>query len=87
VIHWRIGDRLDGGVDVYELVISDGACRLSPRPEGEPNLTLSLGAVDFLNVVTGNAHPVLLVMRGKLKTKGDLGLTAKFPNLFDVPKP
>jgi hypothetical protein len=87
VIHWRIGDRPDGEVDVYELVISGGSCRLSPSPQGMPKLTLSLGAVDFLNLVTGNAHPVVLVMRGKLKTKGDLGLTAKFPNLFDVPKP
>jgi hypothetical protein len=87
VIHWNIGDRPDGGSDVYELVISGGSCRLSTRPERQPNLTLSLGGVDFLNLVTGNAHAVMLVMRGKLKTKGDAGLVAKFPSLFDVPKP
>jgi hypothetical protein len=29
----------------------------------------------------------MLVMRGKLKTSGDLALTAKFPQLFDNPKP
>jgi putative sterol carrier protein len=86
VIHWNIGDRPDGGTDVYELVIADGSCKLSPRPEHEPRLTLSISGVDFLNLVTGNAHPVALVMRGKLKTKGDLALTAKFPNLFDIPK-
>lgn len=87
VIHWVIGDRPDGGVDTYELVIADGRCELSPAPQREPKLTLALGAVDFLNLVTGNAHAVALVMRGKLKTKGDLALTAKFPNLFDIPKP
>lgn len=87
VIHWNIGDRPDGGTDVYEIVIAGGTCRLSARPDGVPRLTLSLGAVDFLNLVTGNAHPVMLVMRGKLKTKGDLGLTARFPNLFDLPRP
>jgi hypothetical protein len=87
VIHWNVGDRPDGGTDVYEIVISGGTCRLSPKPEGVPKLTLSLSGVDFLNLVTGNAHPVMLVMRGKLKTKGDLGLTAKFPNLFDLPRP
>ncbi|MGC1210924.1 MAG: SCP2 sterol-binding domain-containing protein [Micromonospora sp.] len=87
VIHWRIGDRPDGGVDTYQLVIADGTCELSPRPDAEPALTLSLGAVEFLQLITGNAHPVMLVMRGRLKTAGDLGVTAKFPTLFDVPRP
>ncbi|MDG4766935.1 SCP2 sterol-binding domain-containing protein [Solwaraspora sp. WMMD406] len=87
VIHWNIGDRPDGGTDVYELVIADGVCQLSDQPDREPKLTLSLGAVDFLHLVTGNARAVMLVMKGKLKTKGDMALTAKFPSLFDVPKP
>lgn len=87
VIHWRIGDRPDGGVDTYQLVIANGTCTLSPRPHAEPALTLSLGAVEFLQLITGNAHPVMLVMRGKLKTTGDLGVTAKFPTLFDIPRP
>jgi hypothetical protein len=87
VVHWNIADRLDGGSDVYELVISRGTCRLSPSPQHEPQLTLSIGAVDFLRVVTGNAHPVALVMKGRLRTKGELGLIAKFPTLFAVPRP
>ncbi|MEV8513808.1 SCP2 sterol-binding domain-containing protein [Dactylosporangium sp. NPDC051484] len=86
VIHWVIGDRPDGGTDRYELTISNGVCRVSPAPTREPRLTLTIGAVDFLHVVTGNAHPVILVMKGKLHTKGDMVLTAKFPSLFDVPK-
>src|SRR5262249_34506002 len=60
VIHWNIGDRPDGGTDVYEIVISDGTCRLSPRADGKPKLTLSLSGVDFLNLVTGNANPMML---------------------------
>lgn len=86
VVHWNVGDRPDGGSDVYELVISGGRCALSAQPDREPGLTLTLGAVEFLQLVTGNAHPVALVMRGKLRTKGDLALTAKFPSLFDVPR-
>jgi putative sterol carrier protein len=86
VVHWKVGDRPDGGVDTYQLVIAGGVCELSTAPDREPRLTLTLSGVDFLNLVTGNAHAVALVMRGKLKTKGDLGLTAKFPNLFDVPR-
>jgi putative sterol carrier protein len=87
VVHWNITGRPDGGTDVYELVIGNRTCTLSPAPGRTPDLTLTLDAVDFLLLVTGNAHPVMLVMRGKLRTKGDLRLTARFPNMFDNPKP
>jgi hypothetical protein len=86
VIHWSIGDRPAGGADRYELIIADGTCAVSPAPTGEPRLTLTLGAVDFLRLVTGNAHAVLLVMKGRLRTAGELALTARFPSLFDPPK-
>ncbi|MFS8479851.1 MAG: SCP2 sterol-binding domain-containing protein [Micromonosporaceae bacterium] len=86
VIHWNIGDRPDGGVDTYELVIADGACTLSESPEREPKLSLTLGGADFLKVVSGNANPVMMFMTGKLKAKGDLGLAANIANLFDIPK-
>ncbi len=86
VVHWVVGDRPDGGADTYELVIANGTCTLSPKPENDPKLSLNLGAVDFLKVVSGNANPVMLFMTGKLKAKGDLGLAANIANLFDIPK-
>lgn len=86
VVHWNIGDGPDGRVDTYELVIADGKCTLSPEPVNEPKLALTLGAVDFLKVVSGNANPVMMFMTGKLKAKGDLGLAAKIGDLFDIPK-
>ncbi|RIV40272.1 SCP2 sterol-binding domain-containing protein [Micromonospora radicis] len=87
VVHWRIGDRPDGGVDTYEMIIADGTCTLSPSADRQPQLTLNLAAADFVHLVTGNAHAVMLVMRGRLKTRGDLGLTARFPNFFAAPRP
>ncbi|MFG1651594.1 SCP2 sterol-binding domain-containing protein [Micromonospora sp. NPDC049275] len=86
VIHWVIGDRPDGGADRYQLEIADGRCRVSPVADREAKLTLTIGGADFLLVVTGNAHPVVLTMKGRLRTRGDLALIAKFPSLFDVPK-
>jgi len=86
VIHWIIGDGRDGAFDTYELVIADGTCVLSPQPAHEPKLALTLGAADFLKVVSGNANPVMMFMTGKLKAKGDLGLAAKIADLFDIPK-
>jgi putative sterol carrier protein len=86
VIHWNVGDGPDGRVDTYELVIADGKCTLSPTPEHEPKLALTLGQADFLKVVSGNGNPVMMFMTGKLKAKGDLGLAAKIADLFDIPK-
>ncbi|MDT4989134.1 MAG: hypothetical protein QOI74_3228 [Micromonosporaceae bacterium] len=86
VIHWNISGAPDGGVDTYELVIADGACTLSPKPEHEPKLAITVGPVDFIKVVSGNGNPMMMFMTGKLKAKGDLGLAANIANLFDIPK-
>jgi len=86
VLHWNITGRPDGGADTYELVIADGACTLSPTAEAEPKLALTVGGVDFLQLITGSGNPMMMFMTGKLKAKGDLGLAANLANLFDLPK-
>ena len=86
VIHWTITGRPDGGADTYELVIADGKCVLSPSPEHEPKLAVTVAPVDFVKVVSGNGNPVMMFMTGKLKAKGDLGLAANIQNLFEIPK-
>jgi putative sterol carrier protein len=86
IIHWNITDRPDGGVDSYELVIANGTCTLSPSPDQDPKLAITVGPVDFLKVVSGAGNPMMMFMTGKLKAKGDLGLAANIANLFDIPK-
>ena len=86
VIHWIIGGRADGGEDTFEVVIADGACSISPTPSAEPKLTVSLAGVDFLQLLSGTANPMMMFMTGKLKAKGDLALAANLANLFDLPK-
>jgi hypothetical protein len=86
VIHWNVGGGADGGADTYELVIADGACTLSPTPDSDPKLAITVGPVEFIKVVSGNGNPMMMFMTGKLKAKGDLGLAANIANLFDIPK-
>jgi predicted lipid carrier protein YhbT len=86
VIHWMITDRPDGGTDHYEVVIANGACTISEKPEHDPKLTLTMAPVDFLKVVSGAGNPMMMFMTGKLKAKGDLALAANVTNLFDIPK-
>jgi putative sterol carrier protein len=86
VIQWVVGGGPDGGSDTYQVVIEDGACTTSSNADREPRLTITVGAVDFLKVVSGAGNPMMLFMTGKLKAKGDLGLAANIANLFDLPK-
>ena len=85
VIHWTVTGGPSGG-DKYELVIADGGCTLSSSADAEPKLAVTTGGVDFLQLVTGNANPMMMAMTGKLKIKGDMGLAANLANLFDLPK-
>lgn len=86
VIHWHVGGRPDGGYDAYETAIADGACVLRQPPEQEPRTTLTMGALEFLTLVSGNGNPVMMFMTGKIKVAGDLGLAANLANIFDIPK-
>jgi putative sterol carrier protein len=86
VIHWIITGRPDGGTDTYEVVIADGACTVSSTTAAEPKLAVTVGGVDFLQLISGGANPMMMFMTGKLKAKGDLGLAANLANLFDLPK-
>lgn len=86
VIHWVIGGAPGGGSDTYQVVIENGACSTSADADREPKLTITLGPVDFLKVVSGAGNPMMMFMTGKLKAKGDLGLAANIGNLFDLPK-
>ncbi|WP_374538465.1 SCP2 sterol-binding domain-containing protein [Micromonospora aurantiaca (nom. illeg.)] len=86
VIHWNITGRPDGGTDTYEIVIENGTCTVSEPATRDPKLSLTMGPVEFLKIVSGGANPVMMFMTGKLKAKGDLGLAANIANLFDIPK-
>jgi predicted lipid carrier protein YhbT len=85
VVHWRIGDREGGGHDVYEVVIAEGDCRAGRPPALDPSLTFTLGAVDFLRLVTGGRHGPVLFLRRRLRISGDLALAARMTSLFAIP--
>jgi putative sterol carrier protein len=86
VIQWVIGGGAGGGSDTYQVVIENGTCTTSADADREPRLTVTLGAVEFIKVVSGAGNPMMMFMTGKLKATGDLGLAANIANLFDLPK-
>jgi hypothetical protein len=85
VIHWIISGGPNGS-DTYETVIENGACTVTKQPAREPKLAMTMDALTFLKVVSGDGNPMMMFMTGKIKAKGDLGLAANVAKLFDIPK-
>ncbi|MET0425718.1 MAG: SCP2 sterol-binding domain-containing protein [Actinoplanes sp.] len=86
VIHWIITGGPGGTSNTYETVIENGACTVTKEPVRDPKLAMTMDAVTFLKVVSGDGNPMMMFMTGKIKAKGDLGLAANVAKLFDIPK-
>lgn len=86
VMHFRITDRPGGGEDHWEVVIRDGACAVTAKPEQDPGVTITVGAVQFLKLVSGNADPAAAFLQGKLKLQGNAMMAAQVLPLFTLPK-
>lgn len=86
VIHWNITGGQNGGTDTYQVAIADQRCTVTGTPDQSPQLTVSLSPVDFLKLLSGKGNPMMMLMMGKIKTKGDLGLASSLVKLFDFPK-
>jgi len=73
----------DGG-GTWNAVIKDGTCAVKTGPATSPNLTLQVGAQDWIDMSTGKQNPQMLFMSGKLKLKGDMGLAMKLGSMFSM---
>jgi putative sterol carrier protein len=86
VVHFNITDRSDGGTDSYEVVIKDGKLEVSDNPSQDPRVTLTMGPVPFMRLVSGSESGPVLFMSGKLKIEGDLMFASQMTTLFKIPK-
>ncbi len=87
LIRWRITEGDEEGGDVYETHIADGACTVSRgRTDRTPTVSLTMAALEFLKLVSGNASGPTLFFTRKLKVKGDIRLAGGLTHFFDIPK-
>jgi len=86
VVEFGITGRRDGGIDRYQLTLTDGRCRTSRRDGPRPALTLELEPVAFLRLVGGTASAQRLLMAGKLKLRGDLVFALALPAALRLPR-
>lgn len=66
----------------YTLTVRDGACRVEEGQHDDPQVMLSMAGEDCLKVLTGQLSGPSVIMAGRLKVSGDLGLAMRLPSLF-----
>ena len=85
VVHFRITDAPGGGDDVYEVVIKDGGVSVNKDGNENPRVTITVGPVPFLKLVTGHQSGPVMFMTGKLKLAGDVMFAARITSFFRIP--
>ncbi len=70
----------DGGT--YHVKVAEQACEVNEGGTDSPNITITMAASDYLDMVNGKLNPQMAFMGGKLKIKGDMSLALKMQQLF-----
>ena len=73
----------DGGQ--WYVAIKDGKADVSQGSASSPNMTLSMSASDYVDMIMGKLNGQMAFMSGKLKISGDMGLAMKMQSLFKRP--
>lgn len=72
----------EGGGDYY-FVVKDQTLRIEEGVHEAPDATVKATAADWLAINNGEAHPMPLMMSGKLKVEGSLPAAMKLQTLFE----
>jgi putative sterol carrier protein len=71
----------------WHVRIADGKCEVGEGEDPAPNITIAMGAHDFLSLVNGSLDPQTAFVGGKIKINGDMSLALKLGQLFDTSRP
>jgi len=70
----------DGGT--WTASIADGSCTVAEEPNDSADVTITMTASDFVDMMGGKLQPTMAYMSGKLKVKGDMMLAQKVSQFF-----
>jgi putative sterol carrier protein len=74
----------DGGGN-WHVIIKDGAATVNEGTHASPNMTMTMAAQDYVDMISGKLNGQMAFMSGKLKIAGDMGLAMKMQSLFKRP--
>lgn len=85
-IDFRITGGPDDSSDTWAVVVERGTCTVERGASESADLSLMLGPVEFLKLISGTGNPAMMFMTGKVKARGDLGLATAISSWFETPK-
>lgn len=71
----------DGG-GKWSVAIDNDKCAVSEGAAASPNITISMTAQDYLDMLSGKLNGQVAFMSGKLRISGDMGLALRMQSLF-----
>lgn len=83
-VGFKITGRPDGSADRYAVRVLEGTCEVERDGEATDATIVSDGAA-FLKLVTGHLNPVVGVMRGTLKVRGDVTAALALHKIMRIP--
>ena len=73
----------DGG-GKWQVLINNDQCEVKEGPHPSPNITISMAAQDYLDMLAGKLNGQMAFMTGKLRIAGDMGLALRLQSLFST---
>ena len=66
----------------YFMTVKDQKFSFEEGTSENPTVTLISSTKDFIDLSTGKANPMMLMMQKRLKVKGSFALATRFQSLF-----
>ncbi|MBF0526173.1 MAG: SCP2 sterol-binding domain-containing protein [Deltaproteobacteria bacterium] len=66
----------------WSVTVKDQTCTVNEGMADSPNVTLTMAAPDYLDLINGRLNGMTAYMTGKLKIGGDLMLSQKLMTMF-----
>jgi len=71
----------DGG-GKWSIAVKNEQCEVKSGQAISPNVTFSMAASDYVDMINGKLNGQMAFMTGKLRLTGDMGLALRLQSLF-----
>jgi putative sterol carrier protein len=85
-VGFRLLGNPNGEIERYVVRVRDGAATVAIGDAGEQrDATVTCQGYDYLRLATGHLSPVMGVLKGQLRVRGDKGKALQLSSILDIP--